>query len=1070
MNDSNGTAPMTSTSATHALAPVAGIHARVPGLRLGALALIGVALVLTGCGKSSSSTQSNNTPGTLLVDPQTGANIVVEANQGGGANRLGLTGAFWGRLVDIYDFDAGNGSSTLQFRDFVIGDNIASDLVDFRLDRNAITETEILTILHPAGTPAFLSAFAQVEANVQPFVKRGLPTTTLPVTYTAMPRNATLVLTFDDLIDASTITAKNVAVFTGYPPVQPYEYRVVADPSHGDLLDRDGNGTPEFYSTRVLVDMTVSQLESQQSNPPLPVNSLGLPEAQVSDQPNVVLRVPTKVVPAIGQLDILSNLGGSGLAFGANSPNDPQSTTLDVVRAFRSSSADLGDPNNGFLVDQVAPRIVGVQGVTLFNILPAGGTRYFLDAQFEAAACAQQPRIGDVIRIGSTALALVDQIGSAPSGGFITNVRVDLQVGDASTFLPGQAQYLTTYDPTLGALPECFVRISPTPSLPPAQGVSPNASLSVRFSEPMDPASISGFERFFVTRITNAPPVLPPFTASLGSTVVGSVQPSLDLREFTYTPQLPFGRDAALNPQGEDYLVTLTGGANGVIDLAGRPLADALPPFTITLDPAAATAKSSGFVFKFNTADEDGNTAPEIRGQFLFNFQKGTIRPRPVARFSAVADQTQAVVGIMIPFTQPIQTPLANLGSKMMGLYRYHDVGLGLADDLTHNLDIEGMSWAPFLGLQVDSFDRFRLALAHSKFLPDEIVGAMTLLPNFPNSGVVKTFDSNLLDPANDPLNAVHPKDLGYDVQPVDSFISSTGTLMMPWPLNRTIPQSQWKRYTWRDNSIQTVGAPGGSGVETDINGFATGLTPVKLYAAGKVPTIGLPLLMEFRCYPDDAAFGLNGFKINIAINSSARPAFRAFSTGGVLSTGALFKIDPDNEPNARGGINPATGQPTGIGTEIDNSFYLGQLDFVVRVNRVHTIWFDTLQFTPQYQTPLVEPPASLQPLGTQVIVALRVAQNVTPGTPPTGQPVQRSDATKYDAYGDPRAQSVVPNNFAVTFPTLPGGGVDNVWRTNPALLNPNSPRFVQARITMISNPDTLLFPEVSGFGFSLKN
>ena len=65
------------------------------------------------------------------------------------------------------------------------------------------------------------------------------------------------------------------------------------------------------------------------------------------------------------------------------------------------------------------------------------------------------------------------------------------------------------------------------------------------------------------------------------------------------------------------------------------------------------------------------------------------------------------------------------------------------------------------------------------------------------------------------------------------------------------------------------------------------------------MPTIGLPMLMEFRTYPSTQANGQNGFRIAIAINSSANPFFRNFSTGGVLN-GQTLIVDPDQQPWAR--------------------------------------------------------------------------------------------------------------------------------------------------------------------------
>lgn len=1014
------------------------------------LAAFGIAL-LGACDASSPAPSSNHAAGTVLVNPDTGDSFVVDANRGGQAGQIKLVGAYWGRLVDVRDV---NGAQ--QFKDLVIGDNIASDGVHYDLELNEITDVETLTILHPAGSAEYAAAYAELERNLQPVMKLGEnvpPTATL----TAIPRNATLVLAFDDLLEHSEITPQNVRVLTGYPPVVPYEARVIADPSHGDLHDADGDGQVEFHTTRVLVDMTVSEFEAQQASPPPAVNALGLPQALVLDQPNLLVRIPTRAVPSIGQLSVLSNLAGSGMNAAANAPNGPSSATQDVVRSLRSSSADLQDPNNGFLASTPRPRLVGVQPIALLTVTPLGGVNYRISAAFDAATCAPRPKKGDVIRVSSSVVGVVDQDGTAPSAGTITDVVVRLESGNSTNFLPGPAQYLMRFDPAFGVPPACFVRIGPTPGAAPDQGVQPDSTFTVRFTKAMDPRSMSAFETFGITRVTNANPVIP-----FGNTIIGTIQASPDLREFTFTPQLPLERNPAQFPAGEEYRLTLAGGPGGVIDLSGKVLVDSLPPFLFRLDPAAGQARSRGFAFRFNSPDEDGNGAPELRGQFLYNLVKGTIRPRAVSRFSAVVDASQPVVGLMTPFTAPIQTPLSNLGSKLMHVWRYHDMGFSLVDEATLNLDVEGMSWAPLGVPQVDRFSEFRMAFSHSKFLPDEILNPMSLLPNFPNSGLVNGFDANVLDPTNDPLKVVHPKARGYDVQPVDAFVSSTGTVMMPYPLNRGVTPEQKLRYTFRDTGLLAVGGPNGQGVDTGILGAATGAA-VKLYPEGQVPTLGLPLLMEFRCYPDDQAFGLNGFKVNLALNTSARPAFRAFSTGGVLANGTIVRVDPDNQPNANGGISPA-GTPT---PGNDDVFYLGQTDFVVRVNRVHTIWLDTLQFTAQYQTPVVEPPAALQPAGTQVVVALRGATNVTNGAPPTGGVIPRQNANAYDPYGDPKAAILVPSNFTATFPIGPGGVPDNTWKTNLAPLN--NLRFVQARVTMISNPDTLLFPEITALGLGLQ-
>jgi hypothetical protein len=999
---------------------------------------------LSSCSGGGGSAGSANTPGQILVDPDTGEKFVVDANHSGQANKINLVQSFWGRMVDIYDYDVLTGIKTLQFTDYVIGDNVQSNGTDFDLDRSAVTEKEILTILHRADSPAFAAAFSQVDLNVQPLLPNG-PNEPPGTTYTAVPRNCALVLQLDDLLDHATIAGnKNIFVATGYPPSQPFEARIIPDRTHGDLFDADGDGTAEFHTTRVTIDFTVSQIEAQNSNPPLPVNSLGLPEAQVTNQANVLVRIPTAINTSIGQFQILANTSGSGLSYGANAPHNPSSPTFDVWRAFRSSSGSVSppDPNNGFLVDHIPPRIIGSQGVNVTLVAPdpnAAGD-FLVDYTFAIATCATTPQIGDVLQLPG-AYAVVTVTGTPPINGSLTDVKMSLLVGTAGTFLPGQGKFLTPYDPNAFGLPDCFVRINPLPTLPPSAGVFLQPSITVRYSEPMDPASVSAFDSFTITRTSGGTP--------LTQNIVGTVTPSLDLREFTFFPTLPLTHQSGAT---ESYRVTVLGGTAGTIDLAGNALQDTFGSFLFQVEPGQATVTSDGLAFKYSSQDEDGNLAPEIRGPFLYDLAKGRIKARPVTRISAVADASQPVVGNMVPFPSPIQTPLSNFGSKMMTVWRYHDLGFGLTDDQSMNLDVEGLWWAPFSGTQIDNFDQFQMQLTTSLYLPDEVISTATNLPIYPLSGVVKTFALNQLDAQNDPLKVVHPKAKGYTVQPLDAKTSNTGTLLMPWPMNRGIPQSQWIRYTWRNTSVIAVGGPNGGGVDTAI---LKQISPPgqTVYGANKVPTLGLPLLMEFRCYPDDSAFGLNGFKINIAVNSSSRPAFRAFSTGGVLNTGVVKKVDPDNEPVATGGINPANGQPTGIGTEIDPSFYVGAADFVVRITRAHSIFFDTLGFNNQYSLPVLEPLTSVLPTNTSLDVAFRGSTNVSTGN---GTPPASKDATKYDWYGDP-----FPNN-GVTVQFLNN---DNTWKTNPASCN--TARWIQYRVSLISNPDTGLTPYLSALGLA---
>jgi hypothetical protein len=512
----------------------------------------------------------------------------------------------------------------------------------------------------------------------------------------------------------------------------------------------------------------------------------------------------------------------------------------------------------------------------------------------------------------------------------------------------------------------------------------------------------------------------------------------------------------------QTYFYTLGSGTTGPTDLAGSPLAVPLPQVSFGLDPQALQESNSGLALRFNTLTElDTSPTPtlhDIRGQFLIDQAKGILKPRAVTRFSATADRTQPVPMQMTISPAGDQTPLSGLGSKMQQIWRYCDVGFTLLDENQSNVDVENIDWAPrFAGLIGDHYSRFEIGLCHSFFLPDETVINLppaTLI--FPLSGLVTNFTTNYLDPTNDPLKIVHDRNLGYELNPADLFLSEHGVPMVPYPLNRTVPKSQFKYYTWRDTAIQTVGGPNltssimgvpSSGAELLINNLTTMVgTPGVPYGSGNVPTIGLPLLMEFRCFPDNTALGLNSFDTSIVLTNFTRPYFRAFSTGGVQGSQIIIK-DPDLQPTATGGFNPNSSPPGAITLGVDNSFYIGQLDLVLRISRAHTIWITALNGTsPTFSPPVVEPRSDDQPLGTQIILDYRGATLVQGGA--------NSDASKIDLYGNPTDGSII---------TFLNG--DSTWKSSLSQLQ--GARLFQVRVTFLANAETQLVPILSALGFA---
>jgi hypothetical protein len=485
---------------------------------------------------------------------------------------------------------------------------------------------------------------------------------------------------------------------------------------------------------------------------------------------------------------------------------------------------------------------------------------------------------------------------------------------------------------------------------------------------------------------------------------------------------------------------------------------------------------------RFENANQDNVGGPEIRGQFTIN-SEGELIPRPLVRFSALADTENTLVQAMTPLSttmpaaplpcnsdQPTKTPLSEFGSHMQTLWRYADLGLELLDENEMNIDVEGLAWAPFGGSPaVDSFSEFAMRLSHSIHMPDETeipppaCASNPFCPMFPTSGVLPTYNNNSLDT---PL-VVHPRQRGYTINGLNAFIATTGRVMMPWPLSPT--QEGFQYFTYRDTRVLGTGGelaavPPLRLCQLDPNCVPP---PPVVYIGGEIPTIGLPLLMEFRCFVDDAAVGINRFQVAHVPKTPCKPDFRAHSTGGIDGNGNVILIDPDNDPVARGGFDPVFQGASTPST--DDNFYYGQANFVVRVSTVHTIWFDSMSTSglSVWEPPVIEPDPSRQPTGTEVVVHFRGASSLT------GSPAALATALtgrSYDFYGDPTSLAVA--DFDMTDNLEMGSfGVmffegSNSWKTDISEIN--GARLVQARITMISNPQSGLSPRVDALGIAV--
>ncbi len=1062
--------------------------------RSAAYALVAcVALGVSACDRQSQSLGSQLPVGSIQDLPGGSLKFVVDASSNGQAPGLRLLRAEWGRLVDVYDFNPLTQERTRIFADFLVGPDISTDGINYVLERLPGTGRELLVIRHPYGSTAFDSAFQALDDALQSFIVKGLAINELPP-FTAAPRNSAIRLVFDDLLDPATINGQTIQLQVGYPPVNTQGARIVADTNYGDLVGG------QFRSTRVLVDLTVSQDEAASLG--LPVNTIGLPEAVTPNQSNAVLRVPTRPVPGV-LAAALSNLSGSTVGFTGNGATDPTASTLDVVRAFRSggrTSVTL-DPNNGFLPDPEAPSIVSSQPINLQNVA-AVGDDYLFDAVFQTAACALQPRQGDIIALSNGIYLRLLLDGPAPVGNVASGLigeLIDQVFPGVSVSEGAAAQYRQrwTGSSDQSGRPGCWVTILPAPATPPATGLATNSTFTLQFSEPINPATVSGFDSFQLQYGF-------PTDGVIQSRVVGTVTASADLTRYTFQPTLPLRHATG---QTETYRLSVGIGVAGILDMSGNTLAStlrdglgALPAFQIAATQTPIESRSISL--QFSSTDEDALPTdppgdPEFRGQLIYDLLNSRIRPRSVARISGVFEaqtpSAQRMPGPDVIERPPLlqtngsvigisMNPLTRLGARTMTVWRYLDMGLNVAtgwggptqafDDDTFNLDVEGLWWSPSsAGVLVDNFPEFEMRLSHSKFLPDEVLAMGA--PVHTTSGLVDTFADNVLDPVNDPQKVVHPRAAGFTINPVDQTQTSNGTVLAPWPLNRGVPQSQYQYYTWRDTSLQAVGQPNvgaapGQGIMLGNEPVILGLEPpvaVGFYAVGAVPTIGLPLLMDIRCYPNTSSSQSNRPNGRCAVPVAfdmypqaflleTAPWFTVYSGGTVTLGGVLQPVQPDLEIIARG-----TNPPGGLNSLPHNQIALyGQGDFVVRVNRAHSRWFQCAQ-TPgaafNFAEPVIEPSVASLPAGTQVLLHFRGATGVTGA----GDPWR--NARNLDPYGDRSPLNATPA-YVVTFLNA-----DTTWKASMNQINGSF--FFQTRITMISNVESGATPEISGLGFAFS-
>lgn len=1075
-------------------------HRGFGGLTAAALLLVTPAAMLAGCSGGDTAEVS---PGGGVID--NGSTFFFgDPNFGGQAQSVRLTNVAYGRLVQLFGLDF-DGRAVAMGEDFVIGQSLVTN-DDYRLERNPVTGAENLTIISPnavlttetgaandAGRQRFLELVEAAGRALDPIQVQDLTTSGV---FSMLPRNSTMVLTFDDLLAPSTIDNRTIQIVTGLPPSTPFSPRVIPSQYFGGSV----GGT--FYPTRVALDMTVSEIEAASTIDPPPINGVGLPPSLNVDEANAQLRIATRTFPTAGITRVLSNLTDHQLSTTNNGPVDLALPTQPVTRAMRTGGRPdlVSDPFNGFLLDEDPPVVVGSTPLEIpLGPIQQGGTDS-LDfiiptVRFSSNLCGTVPEVGNVISQAGVFAEVAAPGGPIGPDGSVSNLEVRLLRFPSTWTGPEQwtefgaitSTFETAFETGTAddARAECFVQISPlSAGFPenPSTDIKVDSRFTFRFSEPMDPLSLTAFDSLTVTRSA---------TPSFGNLptsdyVVGRVTQTSDLRTVTFSPDQFLAHETGT---AERYFISLADFEDSFPprDLAGN-VVESFPEVPIDVDREEANQFNGGRVSRFTSIDEEPpfDSRPEWGGQFLVDNLRELIRPRPVVRSQVAIDNEQPLVAQMTPFNQGVVTPLSNFGSKMQTIWRYADCGFSLTDVQNINIDVEGLYWEPSGGVVTpDGFSEFEISLGHSRWAPDEVIDPQSLFPNFQNSGLRANYGNNRLPNSN--VVVVHNRQDGYMLDPGELVVTAAGTPLMPFPANRNVDTDDLTFFTWRDTSIRDRAGTANGGVEPQAYLMALNQPVVNppYYRSGQVQSIGLPLLMEYRTYPDPSAVGLNAWVLNLAVNSSSRPYFRAFSTGGVNQSGTQVLIDPDAQNTSNGGYTPASTPPGDTTFGRDNSVHRGAIDYVTRISRAHSIWFpSTIEsegtFTSRvFNPPTVEPNPADQPPGTEIDIDFRGALSITylnnmnpspfndHDTDDNGITDYLENAFTLDLYGDyyNEVDGALNHDTNVQNIGLTFIGTSQDWQETVDLIDDS--RFYQVRLTFIGNPVTTQIPELSAFAIT---
>ena len=356
-------------------------------------------------------------------------------------------------------------------------------------------------------------------------------------------------------------------------------------------------------------------------------------------------------------------------------------------------------------------------------------------------------------------------------------------------------------------------------------------------------------------------------------------------------------------------------------------------------------------------------------------------------------EQQYAVASASVRFGAPLQNPLNPHGARLQAAWREIDMSLSRTDPDDLNLDVEQMYWGAFAGapIQNDRFEGVSLYLGTSEHRPEPCVGLFSALPTMPASGLGTVFADNYVANTNT-SGAVgsspspHPAfvDRSWTIDPRHAVADPTGTY-----LYLELPEFQEPHFVWRDETAKEQGGTSRRGSDVDKSTYASYILspflagqgrfvtsvsgqpsfnwgfwnnqqefmlsqPNRLdpFTGGSVGAIGLPLMVDFQTLPSPSTMGVNGSQVSLSVQSSPNPAFRAYSSGGLVG-GQQVLVNPASAAwqTATGGFTPSGARTRAS----DNSVFWVMADFLKRTS-VATAGFVDLVDPHRMASPRVDP------------------------------------------------------------------------------------------------------------------